>query len=261
MTSSVVSTDGTAIGFESFGAGPPLVLVHGGTADRTRWAPVRERLAERYTVHTVDRRGRGLSTVEAEQYDLRREGEDIAAVVAAVGPDVYLFGHSYGALCSLEVALITDAIGRLALYEPPLPTPGHVVIETEVLSQLKAITDREALLAAFFREALRLPQAAVDAMQGTPIWQARLAAVHTILRELDQVQEFQADERLSKIDIPVRLFLGTESPEYLKSATEAVASRIGGADIVPFHGQAHLAMDGDPDQFVAAVFAFGARQS
>ena len=117
MTSSVVSADGTTIGFESLGAGPPLVLVHGGTADRTRWAPVRERLAERYTVHIVDRRGRGLSTAEADQYDIRREGEDIAAVVAAVGPDVYLFGHSYGALCSLEAALLTDAIGRASCRE------------------------------------------------------------------------------------------------------------------------------------------------
>src|ERR1700716_4154672 len=190
MARSVVSVDGTTIGFESLGAGPPLVLVHGGTADRTRWAPVRERLAERYTVHVVDRRVRGLSMAEADQYDIRHEGEDIAAVAAAVGPDVYLFGHSYGALCSLEAALLTDAIGRLALSEPPLETPGHDVIEPAVLAQLKTITDRELLLEGFFRAALRLPQAAVDAMKGTPVWQARLAAVHTILRELDQVLAF-----------------------------------------------------------------------
>ncbi|HEY0804997.1 MAG TPA: alpha/beta hydrolase, partial [Pseudonocardiaceae bacterium] len=117
--------------------------------------------------------------------------------------------------------------------------------------------DRELLLEGFFRAALQLPQAAVDAMKGTPVWQARLAAVYTILRELDQVLAFRVDE-LSKIDIPVRLFLGTESPEYLGAATETIAGRIAGADVVPLHGQAHLAMDNDPDQFVAAVFAFGA---
>jgi pimeloyl-ACP methyl ester carboxylesterase len=257
MASSVVSADGTTIGFESLGAGPPLVLVHGGTADRTRWAPVREQLAQRYTVHTVDRRGRGLSTAEADRYDIQREGQDIAAVATAVGGGVYLLGHSFGALCALESALVTDAVDRMVLYEPPVPTPGQDVIAPATLRALKAITDPETMLEAFFREALRLPQAAIDGMKGTPIWQARLAAVHTITRELDQVETFQADDRLSKIDIPVRLFLGTESPDYLRSATEAVASRISGADIVLLHGQAHQAMDYDPDQFLAAVFAFG----
>ena len=35
---SVVSADGTRIGCEVVGAGPPLLLVHGSTADRSRWA-------------------------------------------------------------------------------------------------------------------------------------------------------------------------------------------------------------------------------
>ncbi|MBE1498267.1 hypothetical protein H4696_005367 [Amycolatopsis lexingtonensis] len=39
----------------------------------------------------------------------------------------------------------------------------------------------------------------------------------------------------------------------------AVADRIPGADVVPLHGQAHQAMDFDPDQFTEAVFAFSPR--
>jgi hypothetical protein len=31
------SRDGTRIAFERSGVGPPLVLVHGTSADRTRW--------------------------------------------------------------------------------------------------------------------------------------------------------------------------------------------------------------------------------
>lgn len=256
MPSSVVSADGSVIGFESIGDGPGLVLVHGGTADRTRWAPVRERLAERYTVHAVDRRGRGLSTAEADTYGIRREGEDVAAVAEAIGGDAYVVAHSYGALCALEAALVTDAIGRMVLYEPPVPTPGQPVFGPEALALLRGITDPELLLEAFFREALQLSQVDVDGMKGTAIWRARLAAVHTIVRELDQVVAFSATDRLSKIDLPVRLFLGTESPDYLRSAAEAVAGRITGADVVPLYGQAHQAMDTDPDQFTAAVFAF-----
>jgi hypothetical protein len=36
----VVSRDGTKIAYWTSGDGPPLVLVHGTTADHTRWAPV-----------------------------------------------------------------------------------------------------------------------------------------------------------------------------------------------------------------------------
>jgi pimeloyl-ACP methyl ester carboxylesterase len=255
MPSSVVSPDATVIGYETLGAGPPMVLVHGGTADRTRWAPVRQSLATRYTVHIMDRRGRGLSTAEAPEYSIKREGEDIAAVVEAVGPGVHLVGHSYGALCSLEAALLTGAIGRITLYEPPMPSPGLPVLDPETLLRMKSISDPELLLVTFYQEALRLPPETVDGMKGTEIWQARLAAVHTIVRELEEIDAYTADDRLAKIDVPVRMLLGTESPAYLRVATETVATRIATAEVVALRGHAHQAIDYAPELFVAEVFA------
>jgi pimeloyl-ACP methyl ester carboxylesterase len=37
----VVSADGTVIGYQSAGAGPPLLLVHGSMGTRARWSSVR----------------------------------------------------------------------------------------------------------------------------------------------------------------------------------------------------------------------------
>src|SRR5262245_15334434 len=99
----VTSRDGTPIGYERSGQGPPLILVHGTTADHSRWAPVLPALSERFTVSAVDRRGRGASG-DAPIYAIEREFEDVAALVDAVGGPVYLLGHSYGALCALEGA-------------------------------------------------------------------------------------------------------------------------------------------------------------
>src|SRR5712675_1224064 len=95
-----ISADGTVIGYESVGSGPPLLLVHGSTGTRARWSSVRAPLAQRHTVHAMDLRGRGLSTAEAGPYSLPREAEDVAAVAEAIGSsvgDVYVVGHSYGA--------------------------------------------------------------------------------------------------------------------------------------------------------------------
>lgn len=52
----VVSRDGTQIAYWTSGEGPPLVLVHGTTADHTRWGPLLPYLEPHATVHAIDRR-------------------------------------------------------------------------------------------------------------------------------------------------------------------------------------------------------------
>ncbi|SRX96138.1 putative hydrolase or acyltransferase of alpha/beta superfamily [Natronococcus occultus SP4] [Mycobacterium shimoidei] len=137
----VTSPDGTVVGYESVGAGPHLLLVHGSTGTRARWSVVTPTLAQRYSVHAMDRRGRGLSTAEAEPYSLAREAEDVAAVAEAVGGDVYVIGHSYGALAVLEAALITSAFRRIMLYEPPIPSPGLEVTSPEGMASEAAANE------------------------------------------------------------------------------------------------------------------------
>jgi pimeloyl-ACP methyl ester carboxylesterase len=248
----VTSRDGTVIGFETTGDGPPMVLVHGGTADHSRWAPVLPAFSTGYRVHAVDRRGRGLST-DGPAYGIAREGEDLAAVLEAVGPDVFLVGHSYGALVSLEAALLTDKIGRIVLYEPPASTGGHRVSTPEMLEALRSAKDHEEILRIFYREALHLTDAEIDAMTGTRIWRARLAAAPTIVRELEEIEEFDLSDRLSAIDVPVRLLIGDRSPAYFRPAAETIASRLPSAEVVVLPGQAHMAINEAPSLFVESV--------
>jgi pimeloyl-ACP methyl ester carboxylesterase len=257
----VVSRDGSSVGFESIGSGPPMVLVHGGTADSHRWDPVADKLAKRFTVHILDRRGRGMSTEESEPYDIAREGEDVAAVVEAVGEDVFVVGHSYGALCSLEAALVTGAIGRMVLYEPPAATPGVHVTTPEALAHIRdavAAGDRELTLETFYLEVVHVPRQELDVIKTTPMWQNRLNAAPTIQRELEAVEAFDISDRLAKITVPVRFLLGTESPGYFRAAATAMAAYLPRADMLDLQGQAHLAIDNDPDLFVSTVFAFAA---
>src|SRR4029450_11134152 len=78
----VTSRDGTQIAYWASGEGPPLMVVHGTTADHTRWRPWLPYLEPHATVHALDRRGRGASG-DAPDYDVAREFEDVAAVVDA----------------------------------------------------------------------------------------------------------------------------------------------------------------------------------
>ena len=167
----VVSADGTAIAYRRSGAGSPLVLVHGTTADHTRWAPVLPALEAHYTVYAVDRRGRGASG-DGRDYAIEREFEDIVAVIDAIGTPCDLLGHSYGALCALEAALRSDRVRRLLLYEPPIEAaaglfPRAVVRRIETLIEAG---DGDGALVAFFRGIVRMPERDIALLRAQPSW-------------------------------------------------------------------------------------------
>jgi pimeloyl-ACP methyl ester carboxylesterase len=79
IKTSVASRDGTQIAYWTSGSGPPLVLVHGASADHRRWRPLLPYLEPYLTVHALDRRGRG-ATGDAPEYRLERGYQDVAAV-------------------------------------------------------------------------------------------------------------------------------------------------------------------------------------
>ncbi|OBK15754.1 alpha/beta hydrolase [Mycobacterium asiaticum] len=252
----VISPDGTAIGYESVGTGPPMLLVHGSTGTRARWSAVMPALAQRYTVYAMDRRGRGLSTTEAKPYSLAREAEDVAAVAEAAGGNVYVLGHSYGALAVLEASLIAHAFRRMMLYEPPIPTPGLDIASADSIARITTMSDPRQVLEVFYRETLQLPHSDVKDLASHEFSYVADSIRHTAGRELAQASVYRVTERHAKICVPVRMLLGSESPAYLRAATAALADCIPGATIVTLGGQGHQAIDYDPEQFVRAVLDF-----
>ena len=118
-TGSVVSSDGTMIGYRRLGSGPAIILVHGGGQAAQNLMGLAVELADAFTVYVPDRRGRGLSGPAGERYGLAAECEDVAALLSESGAGC-VFGLSSDALICLQAALATPAIRRLALYEPPL---------------------------------------------------------------------------------------------------------------------------------------------
>ncbi len=254
----ITSGDGTLLGMERLGAGPPLLAVHGSTADRSRWAPVRDALAERFTLYLLDRRGRGASTDEASgPYALAREAEDVAAAVGAIGEPVLYLGHSYGALIGLEALLITDGIAKALLYEPPFDAGGHEVLPASFVDQLSELLrtgQREQALELFYRDVVDIDPAPLRSL---PIWQARLAAVHTLEREVRIGIDYAPDPaRFASLVVPVRLLVGSASPPVFAAGATAAVAAIPGAELVELPGQGHGMIDADPQGFVGHVTDF-----
>jgi pimeloyl-ACP methyl ester carboxylesterase len=250
------SADGTRIGCEVFGAGPALLVVHGTLADRRRWAAVRDRLAARFRVHLMDRRGRGLSGGPiGTPYALDREAEDIRALASAIGGPVLVLAHSYGGTCALEAAAACPQISRMLVYEPAFAPKGDAVFPHAALADVLVALergDREAAAVAFYRHALGLEGAAIDAVRATPLWQVRLECADTLGREAQAANAYSPD-RLGLVSVPVRFLLGTETAPALAKSTRAAHAAVGGSELVDLPGQGHNAMDADPEGFVAHV--------
>lgn len=254
----ISSRDGTRIAYSRNGQGSPLVLVHGTTADHTRWAPILPALEEHFTVYAVDRRGRAASG-DAEDYAVEREFDDVAALVDSLPEPANLLGHSYGAICSLEAALRTENLRKLVLYEPPIPS-GIEIYPTEVVARIQSLVDagdREGAVVTFFREVVHAPPHELEQLRSLPSWPARVAAAHTIPREMCGSDGYVFEpNRFSGLRTPTLLLLGGDSPPFLRAATEAVHSALPNSRIVTLPGQQHTAINTAPELFVREVLQF-----
>jgi len=118
-TGSVLSKDGTRIGYLQVGQGPAAVLLHGSNESARSHTQLALALADAFTVYLPDRRGRGLSGPHRPDHGIRTEVEDLQAVLAGSGAQK-VFGVSIGALIALEAARAQPAIRQIAAYEPAL---------------------------------------------------------------------------------------------------------------------------------------------
>jgi pimeloyl-ACP methyl ester carboxylesterase len=123
LTGSVISKDGTTIGYRQLGAGPGLVVLHGAMESAQSHMQLAEALADTYTVYLPDRRGRGLSGPYGRGSGVGEAVQDLDALLAKTDAH-YVFGVSSGAIISLQAALTLPAIRKAAIFEPPLIVKG-----------------------------------------------------------------------------------------------------------------------------------------
>jgi pimeloyl-ACP methyl ester carboxylesterase len=118
-TGSVLSKDGTRIGYLRVGRGPAVVLLHGSNESARSHTQLALALADTFTVYLPDRRGRGMSGPHRPDHSIRTEVEDLQAVLTESGAQ-RVFGVSVSALIVLEAARTQPAIRQVAAYEPAL---------------------------------------------------------------------------------------------------------------------------------------------
>nr|HET6903117.1 alpha/beta hydrolase [Ktedonobacteraceae bacterium] len=124
-TDAVLSQDGTKISYLTMGSGPSVLVVPGALSMADDYAAFASALAEHFTVHIIERRGRGESGPQGDDYSIAKEREDVLALLQKTGASL-LVGHSFGGLVALEVARNNPSLTKVAVYEPGVSIDGSI---------------------------------------------------------------------------------------------------------------------------------------
>ena len=255
----VTSSDGTRIAYERTGEGPPVVIVGGGLNAKWTFGVLAELLSERFTVFNYDRRGRGDSgDGDPDIYTADLEVDDLKAVLGAVGEKCSVFANCTGGMIAIRAAGCGVPMTKLALYEPPYSAEGErPPVPDGYLDRLRALLaeDRKSDAVALFEmESVGMSEEFLVRFMQNPIWPMFEALAPTLL--YDSILGFIDDgavpfDLLPKIDIPVLVLDGGDSPVWQRNSCEALARGFPQGRHVRFEGQSHIMNK----QLVAPVLA------
>jgi pimeloyl-ACP methyl ester carboxylesterase len=241
----VRSKDNTPIAVECAGEGLTLLMVHGGVGDRSRWTPLIPLFSKDMRACAMDRRGRGGSG-DAAEYNLQKEAEDVAAVVASFPGEVSVMGHSFGGVAAYEAAFLTRQVSRLILYEAPFkdPVDRNLAAAAKVEKLISEGKPEDALI-LFQTEVVGQPADEIAAMKSRPSWSVLVESIKVHPRQMRALAAYRFDPaRAAGMTVPTLYVLGgaSSSPQY-REAAEALDAALPNSRIVELEGQGHNAME------------------
>jgi pimeloyl-ACP methyl ester carboxylesterase len=257
-----VTVNGAELYHEVRGAGPPVLLIMGGTGDGGHFDKLADVLADEFTVISYDRRGNGRSPVPAgwQTTSPEEQADDAAALLDAlgVGPAA-VFGTSSGGVFALCLLIRhPEAVRGAILHEPGLYA---------LLDDLDVV---RAPVRALVQAAMEAggPPAAVERfwcyMMGNEGWnrlspelRERLRAGATTLFgvELGTYEHYLPDDRtLAALQVPVRLLVSADGPPFFAEIARRLGERLG-VDVATTPGR-HDAYSEDPHELGEAMRPF-----
>lgn len=241
LTRGYVAHEGARIYYSTYGAGSPVILLHGGLASQIYWGnQVRPLVADHHRVILIDSRGHGRSSRDTRPYTYELMASDVVAVMNALKVKrAAEVGWSDGAIISLVMALNDpDRLTRVFAFAANMDPSG-----------VKPDTETNPTFARFIREAAL----SYARLSPTPKGYADFTAA--IERMWDTEPHYTAAD-LAKITTPVAIADGDHDEAIKREHTEYLARSIPGARLIILKDVSHFAMLQDPAQFNAAMIGF-----
>jgi pimeloyl-ACP methyl ester carboxylesterase len=258
--------EGNWIRYNVIGGGPPVLLVHGWLSSSRIWDQLASRLAQRFTVYTLDLAGFGESDKPLSGYGVRNGSRLLYAFCAHFGlTRTGVIGHDLGGAMAVKLAADhPDVVGRLVLVATPadddqidLPTPlwlATLPVLGPIFYTLGRLAQpvRRLWMRPFVADPRDLTEEVVeDAGRSTPA-----AASQTLSISRREISRGRLVRQARIIKIPLLLVAGEEDRIVDPQAVGAWAHSVDQAEVCLLDDCGHLPMIERTAEFNAQVLAF-----
>ncbi len=253
--------------YEVQGSGPPLVLVHGSWDSHAVWDQVAERLADRFSVISYDRRSHSRSERPSGPQTRRQQEDDLAALITELaGEPAYVAANSFGGVISLGLAARRpELIRALTVHEPPAmgaADSGELAERAQaalsavdaVLSEIESGADERATR-RFVEEVAIGPggwELCPDAMRTALVENAP-----AFVAEQRDPDVFALDFRAVRLSgCPMLLTKGDESPLWLRQLLDRLGELLPLAAKTTIAGAGHVPHETNAAEYADVIDAF-----
>ncbi|MEV6336994.1 alpha/beta hydrolase [Nocardia vinacea] len=255
-----IEVDGRSIAYRMVGAGPPLVLLHGGWEDSRSWRLQLESLADEYTVIAWDAPGCGRSDDPPEGVRLGYYADTLAGLIRGLGLEhPHVLGLSFGGGLAIElyhrhpgVPRSLILVGAYAGWAGSLPAD----VVDERVRRIREETQRppaewaESYLPTFF--ATPIPREWIDEMLAI-MSDSRPSGMVAILSAF---AEADLRDVLPTIAVPTLILNGELDERAPLRIAEGLHANIPGSQLVVIPGVGHCCNLEAPKAFDAVVRHF-----
>lgn len=222
------------------GAGPPVVLLHGGLANSDYLANQARALAHAYRVILVDSRGHGRSTRDQRPFGYDLMADDVIALLDTLKIDkAAIIGWSDGGIIGLDIAM----------RHPERVTRVFAFGANSSKSGLKDDFDKNATFAAY------MARAGQEYAQLSPT-PKEYAAFQEQIGKMWESEPNWTDVQLRAIRTPVWVVDGEHDEGIKREHTDYMAATIPGARLLILANTSHFAFLQDPVTFNTAILSF-----
>ena len=240
VSEGMAAVNGIEMHYATFGAGDPVLLIHGGLGHADLWAAQVADLMADHLVIIADSRGHGRSTRTADAFGYALMAQDYVALLDYLKIDkVDLVGWSDGGIIGLDIAMThPERLDHLFAHAANITTDG---VDPSVATDEVFGAYIGAMMAAYSRLSPTADQFDGFVAQISEMW---------------ATQPTWTDAQVAAIAVPVAVVVGEYDEAILREHTEKIAGLIPGAELVILPGVSHFAMLQAPAEYNAAIRAF-----
>ncbi|MER9653024.1 alpha/beta hydrolase [Mesorhizobium sp. M0152] len=232
--------NGIQMYYAVFGAGDPVLLIHGGLGHADIWASQVATLSKTHKVIVADSRGHGRSTRTEQPYGYDLMASDYLALLDYLKIDkIALVGWSDGGIIGIDIALHhPERLTRLFAQAANVTTDG---VDPGVMTNktFAAYIDRSG---RDYKKMSKTPD--------------QYEAFVTQISHMWESEPAWTKEQLAKITTPTAIVAGDHDEAIKREHTEYIASAIPGAKLIILPNASHFAMLQAPDEYSQAVLDF-----